>query len=40
MNAVPSKAVNIRKTKKEAKFGARAVPMLHAKNKTEDTMFT
>jgi hypothetical protein len=31
-NAVPWKAVKILKTKKDAKFGARAVPMLKAVN--------
>jgi hypothetical protein len=31
-NAVPWKAVKIRKMKNDAKFGARAVPILKAKN--------
>lgn len=33
MNAVPSKAVRARKMKKEAKFGARAVPRLEAQKR-------
>lgn len=31
-NAVPSNAVRMRKTKKAARFGERAVPMLQQKN--------
>lgn len=33
-NAVPSKAVRIRKTKKAARLGAKAVPMLQPQKRT------
>ncbi len=36
--AVPWNAVRIRNTKYEARFGAKAVPMLKAKNKAADMM--
>ena len=35
---VPSKAVRMRKTKNAARFGARAVPMLLARNPTAVTI--
>lgn len=35
MNAVPSNAVRIRKTKKAARFGASAVPMLQPQKSTD-----
>jgi hypothetical protein len=38
--AVPWKAVRMRKTKKETRFGARAVPMLKAKKRTADMRHT
>ena len=34
INAVPSKADSILKTKNDARFGDSAVPMLHAKKST------
>lgn len=37
MKAVPSNAVRTRNTKKAAKLGANAVPMLHPKNNTAVT---
>lgn len=40
MNAVPSKAESARKTKKEARFGARAVDRLSKKNMTAVNMVT
>jgi hypothetical protein len=38
--AVPWKAVRMRKTKKETRFGARAVPILKAKKRTADMRHT
>ena len=40
INAVPSKAVRTRKTKKAARLGASAVPMLHPQNRIEVTRLT
>ena len=40
MKAVPSKAVKMRETKKVARFGASAVPMLQTKNRTAEVRLT